>query len=104
MAFLDDVRFSLRITVSNNAALNTEIQRWIDEAVLDLTKTTDIRDFTIETADALLKGAVIDYCHFRYDAEPSNKQFYKDSYDSAKEKLLMSSEYSNVGGGTDADS
>lgn len=104
MAFLDDVRFSLRITVSNNTALNTEIQRWITEAVLDLTKTTDIRDFTIETADALLKGAVIDYCHFRYDAEPSNKKFYKDSYDSAKEKLLMSSNYSNVGGGTNADS
>lgn len=103
-AFVAEVRFSLRIMTATNASLNAEIERWVNEAILDLTKTTDIKDFTIATADALLKGAIIDYCHFRYDAEPSNKSFYKDSYDSAKEKLLMSSTYSNVGGGTNADS
>ena len=49
-------------------------------------------------ADALLKGAVIDYCHFKYEADPTVKRFYKESYDSAKTQLLMSSVYSNVGG------
>lgn len=104
MAFIDEVRFSLRITVSNNTALNTEIQRWIDEAILDLTKTTDINTFTTSTADALLKGAIIDYCHFKYEADPNIKKSYKDSYDSAKTQLLMSSAYANVGGGTNAGS
>lgn len=104
MAFIDDVRFSLRISITTNASLNSEIQRWINEAVLDLTNTSDIRTFDIESADALLKGAIIDYCHFKYEADPSYKSFYKDSYDSAKTKLLMSSVYSNVGGGADEDS
>ena len=98
MAFIDDVRFSLRITVANNVSLNAEIQRWIDEAILDLTKTTDIKDFTALTADALLKGAIIDYCHFKYEVDPTLKKTYKESYDSAKTQLLMSSTYSNVGG------
>lgn len=98
MAFIDDVRFSLRISITTNSQLNDEIQRWINEAVLDLTNTSDIRGFSIETADALLKGAVIDYCHFKYEADPTVKRFYKESYDSAKTQLLMSSVYSNVGG------
>lgn len=102
--FVAEVRFSLRIMTATNASLNAEIQRWVNEAILDLTKTTDIKDFTIATADAMLKGAIIDYCHFKYDADASMKSFYKDSYDSAKEKLLMSSTYANVGGVPDADS
>lgn len=104
MAFIDEVRFSLRISIKTNEMLNSEIQRWINEAVLDLVNTTDIRNFSIETADSLLKGAVIDYCHFKYEADTTLKSFYKDSYDSVKEKLLMSSVYSNVGGGADEDS
>lgn len=104
MAFIDDVRFSLRISITTNSQLNSEIQRWINEAVLDLTKTSDIRSFSIETADDLLKGAVIDYCHFKYEADPTTKRFYKESYDSAKTQLLMSSVYSNVGGAPDEDS
>lgn len=104
MAFIDDVRFSLRISITTNSALNNEIQRWIEEAVLDLTNTSDIRSFDIETADALLKGAVIDYCHFKYEADTTVKRLYKESYDSAKTQLLMSSVYSNVGGQADEDS
>lgn len=104
MAFIDEVRFSLRITTTTNTQLNTEIQRWINEAKLDLVNTTDIKTFNVESADALLKGAIIDYCHFKYDADISVKQQYKESYDSAKTKLLMSSEYSTLGGEEDEDS
>lgn len=104
MAFIDDVRFSLRISITNNAALNKEIQRWINEAALDLINTTDIRNFDVEKADDLLKGAIVDYCHFKYEADTSVAKHYKESYDSAKTKLLMSSVYSNVGGGLDEDS
>lgn len=104
MAFIDEVRFSLRIATTTNTQLNTEIQRWINEAKLDLVNTTDIKTFNVESADALLKGAIIDYCHFKYDADISVKQQYKESYDSAKTKLLMSSEYSTLGGEEDEDS
>ena len=103
MAFIDEVRFSLRIATTTNTQLNTEIQRWINEAKLDLVNTTDIKTFNVESADALLKGAIIDYCHFKYDADISVKQQYKESYDSAKTKLLRSSEYSTLGGEEDED-
>lgn len=104
MAFIDDVRFSLRIATTTNTQLNAEITRWIEEAKLDLVNTTDINDFEVEDADALLKGAIIDYCHFKFDADTSVKRAYKESYDSAKTKLLMSSEYSTLGGDEDEDS
>lgn len=101
MALIDEVRFSLRITEANNTALNTELQRYIDEAILDLTRTTDIKEFDATTDDALLKGAIIAYAEYRFELDVTRKSSYKATYDDMKEKLLMSSSYSTLGGEED---
>lgn len=98
MALIDEVRFSLtRIETSTSPALETEFQRYIDEAILDLTSTTDIMPFDATTTDALLKGAIITYCHYCFELDTTRKTEYKKSYDDLKTKLSMSSKYSTLG-------
>ena len=54
MALLDEVRFALtRIDTSLGTSVETEFQRYINAAILDLTETTNIKTFTAENADAL---------------------------------------------------
>ena len=49
MALIDEVRFSLtRLDTALSSSMETELQRYIDEAILNLTKTTDIKPFTAE--------------------------------------------------------
>lgn len=97
MALIDEVRFSLRISTTDDENINTELTRFINEAILDLTRTCDIIPFEAETADALLRGAIIDYCHFKFERDTALKNAYLQSYESAKTRLLMSSEYSTMG-------
>ena len=97
MALIDEVRFSLRINTTNNTLVNQELTRYINAAILDLTETTDIRDFTAESADGLLKDAVILYASFMFEKDVARKQEYKTLYDDLKEKLSMSKKYSTLG-------
>lgn len=101
MALIDELRFSLRINTTDNILLNQELTRYINAAVLDLTNTTDIRSFEPETADGLLKDAVILYASFMFERDVARKQNYKAMYDDLKEKLCMSSAYSTLGAITD---
>lgn len=101
MALIDEVRFSLRITDPTITELNTELQSYIDEAILDLTETTDIKPFTADTDDALLRGAIIAYAHYKFEVDTTRRLNYKQSYDDMKEKILMSSKYSTLGGDPD---
>lgn len=100
MAFIDKVRFSLRQNITTNTDLNAEIQRYIDAAVLNLTKTTDIRTFNIESADALIQDCVIAYCHYRFETDPTKQKAYKETFDDLKEQISLSSAYSTLGGAT----
>lgn len=98
MALLDEVRFALtRIDSTISTSTDTEFQRYIDAAILDLTETTDIKDFTAENADALQKEAVITYALYSFEKDPVRKDKYKIAYDDLKEKMLMSSKYSTLG-------
>lgn len=97
MALIDEVRFSLRINTTNNTLVNQELTRYINAAILDLTETTDIRDFTAESADGLLKDAVILYASFMFEKDVARKQEFKALYDDLKEKLSMSKKYSTLG-------
>lgn len=93
MALIDEVRFALRITTSTNTSLNTELQRYIDAAVLDLTKTTDIKNVTSSTSDALLRDAIITYACFMFERDVNRKNNYKVVYDDLKTKLMTSGFY-----------
>lgn len=97
MALIDEVRFSLRINTTNNTLVNQELTRYINAAILDLTETTDIRDFAAESADGLLKDAVILYASFMFEKDVARKQEFKALYDDLKEKLSMSKKYSTLG-------
>lgn len=98
MALIDEVRFAVnRTTTATNAALETELTRYINAAVLDLTETTDIIPFTPETADDLQKEAVILYACFMFERDATRKEQYKRLYDDLKTKMLLSSKYSTLG-------
>lgn len=99
MALLDEVRFALtRISSTLGQDVDTEFQRYIDAAILDLTQTTDIKPFTAAEADALQKEAIIAYCLYSFEKDSTRKDKYKIAYDDLKTKMLMSSHYANVGG------
>ena len=98
MALLDEVRFALtRVSTPLDTAVETELGRYIDAAILDLTETTDIIEFTALTADALQKEAVIAYALYAFEKDTSRKEKYKAAYDDLKTKMLMSSKYSTLG-------
>lgn len=98
MALLDEVRFALtRVSTPLDTAVETELGRYIDAAILDLTETTDIIEFTALTADALQKEAVIAYALYAFEKDTSRKEKYKVAYDDLKTKMLMSSKYSTLG-------
>lgn len=98
MALLDEVRFALtRVSTPLDTAVETELGRYIDAAILDLTETTDIIEFTALTADALQKEAVIAYALYAFEKDTSRKEKYKVAYDDLKTKMLMSSKYSTFG-------
>lgn len=98
MAFIDEVRFALTgLDSSLGTAVETEFQRYIDSAILDLTTTTDIVSFTAAEADALQKEAIIAYCKYSFEKDPTRKDKYKIAYDDLKTKMLMSSTYSTLG-------
>ena len=81
MALLDEVRFALtRIDSSLGTSVETEFQRYIDAAILDLTETTDIKTFTAENADALQREAVIAYALYSFEKDTTRKDKYKDYY------------------------
>lgn len=102
MALLDEVRFALtRIDSSISTAVETELQRYIDAAILDLTTTTDIISFTASEADALQKEAIITYALYSFEKDPTRKDKYKVAYDDLKTKMSMSSTYSTLGGSDD---
>jgi len=101
MALIDEVRFAVnRTTTATNTALETELSRYINAAILDLTKTTNIKPFTALTADDLQKEAVILYACFMFERDTARKDQYKRLYDDIKTKLSLSSDYWSLGGET----
>lgn len=88
MAILDDVKVALRVT-TNDAGLTAEISDLINEAVLDLERTTDIKEINLNSLDALEKGAIKTYCKWKWTGDEK----LKVSYDEYKAKMSMSYAY-----------
>lgn len=100
MALIDEVRFAVnRTTTATNQALETELTRYINAAVLDLTQTTSIKAFTAAEADDLQKEAIITYACFMFERDTNRKAQYKTIYDDLKTKMLLSAKYSDLGAG-----
>ena len=87
--YLAKVKMSLRVT-SNT--FDTQISDLIEEALLDLTKTADIKTFAFDSADALQSGAIIAYVAYKW----FNDVKYFDVYNDMKQKMAISGNYRSV--------
>lgn len=87
--YLAKVKMSLRVTVTT---FDTQISDLIEEALLDLTKTADIKTFAFDSADALQSGAIIAYVAYKW----FNDVKYFDVYNDMKQKMAISGHYRSV--------
>lgn len=89
--FLAKVKTALRVSFTNTA-IDTQITDFIEEAILDLSETADIKSFTSADADPLQTGAVIAYVSYKWFGEDK----YFTSYNDMKEKMALSGKYRSV--------
>lgn len=87
--FLAKVKTALRVSFTN---FDEQITDLIEEAILDLTETADIKPFTSDEADGLQTGAVIAYVSYRF----FNDESYFKTYNDMKEKMALSGKYRAV--------
>ena len=87
--YLAKVKMSLRVTATT---FDTQISDLIEEALLDLTKTADIKTFAFDSADALQSGAIIAYVAYKW----FNDSKYFDVYNDIKQKMAISGHYRSV--------
>lgn len=88
-AFLNKVKTALRVSFNN---LDGQISDLIEEAILDLTATADIKSFTSSDADPMQTGAVISYVSYKW----FNDEKYFKSYNDMKQKMALSGKYRSV--------
>ena len=88
-AFLSKVKTALRVSFNN---LDGQISDLIEEAILDLTATADIKSFTSSDADPMQTGAVISYVSYKW----FNDEKYLTSYNDMKTKMALSGQYRSV--------
>ena len=91
MAMIDKVRNALRISVTDNQAINDELNDLIDAAKLDL----GVAGVVIpETIDTLVTKAIITYCKMSFGL-PEDYDRLKRSYDEQKAQLSNATGYTN---------
>ena len=86
--FLAKVKLAIRKT---DDTFDSQIEDLIAEAILDLTTTANIKEFTTSTADAFQRGAVICYVQYKW----FNDEKFLIMYNDHKSKMAVSSVYSN---------
>lgn len=91
MAILDEAKTALRLT-TNDTALTAEVQRLIDEAVIDLTVSADIKAININSLDAYEKGAIITYVKWKWFEDDK----YRAPYEDIKAKMALSYKYRDI--------
>lgn len=88
-AFLNKVKTALRVSFNN---LDSQIGDLIEEAILDLTATADIKTFDSSNADPMQTGAVIAYVSYKWFGDEK----YFTSYNDMKTKMALSGKYRSV--------
>lgn len=91
MAMIDKVRNALRISVTDNLALNEELQDLIDAAKLDLGVAGVV---VPQTIDQLVTKAIITYCKMSFGL-PEDYDRLKRSYDEQKAQLSNATGYTD---------
>ena len=91
MAMIDKVRNALRISVSDNTAINEELADLIEAAQLDLGVAGVVVPASI---DKLVQKAIITYCKMSFGL-PEDYDRLKRSYDEQKAQLSNATGYTN---------
>ena len=91
MAMIDKVRNALRISVTDNQAINEELNDLIDAAKLDLGVAGVVIPSTIDT---LVTKAIITSCKMSFGL-PEDYDRLKRSYDEQKAQLSNATGYTN---------
>ena len=92
MALIDTCKMAMRVTTS---AYDTEIQEYINSAMLDL----GIAGVEVpQTTDALINKAIMTYVRMSFGS-PANYDKLKASYDEQKAQLQNATGYTDWGGG-----
>ena len=99
MALIDEAKTILRV-MTEDEAITSEIQSYIDSSILDLTKTADIKDFGSEP-DALVKTAIFTYVKAMWTRDTNEADRLMRVYETQKKTLLMSSAYGTYDGGVE---
>ena len=86
-SFLAKVKLALRIS---STSFDTQISDLIEEAILDMTTTADIKTFDTTNADPVQTGAVIAYVSYKWFGMDDK---YFRAYNDQKMKMSMSSAY-----------
>lgn len=86
---LDLVKNALRITTD---ALDDELTHLIDSALIDLGFGGMSSDITLESADAVVKQAIITYCKMNFGI-PEDYDRLKRAYDEQKAQLGTATGY-----------
>lgn len=89
--FLSKVKTALRVSFTDTA-IDGQITDLIEEAILDLTATADIKTFTSADADAMQTGAVIAYVQYKWFDDEKYFTIYNDQ----KTKMALSGKYRSV--------
>jgi hypothetical protein len=90
-AFLSKVKTALRVSYTDTA-IDNQISDLIEEAILDMTETADIKTFTSADADSLQTGAVIAYVQYKWFDDEKFFTIYNDQ----KTKMALSGKYRSV--------
>ena len=91
MAMIDKVRNALRISASDNTAINEELTDLIESAKLDLGVAGVV---VPQTIDQLVTKAIITYCKMSFGL-PEDYDRLKRSYDEQKAQLSNATGYTN---------
>ena len=91
MAMIDKVRNALRISVTDNQAINEELNDLIDAAKLDLVIAGVV---VPQTDDKIVTKAIITYCKLSFGL-PEDYDRLKRSYDEQKAQLSNATGYTN---------
>ena len=89
--FLSKVKTALRVSFTDTS-IDAQITDLIEEAILDLTATADIKTFTSADADSLQTGAVIAYVQYKWFDDEKFFTIYNDQ----KTKMALAGKYRSV--------
>ena len=89
MAFLDDIKTTLRI---DGTANDGEVSDLIDACSLDL-QIAGADPAKLVESDALYKRAVILYCRMHFDYDKAAIEGYAEAYEKMKLAMSISSRY-----------